>query len=326
MTALRPAIRPRDEVIDQAIALHRAWRDAPHDAAREAAFRSWIAADLEHAVAADLVAATWAKTAKLGARPAAAAWRREAMAPPQAYRRPLRALAASVVLAALVGAGVAFLEGKRATASYATARGERLDVALGDGSTLHLNGDSRIDVAFGWFGRRLELRQGEAEFQVAKDRLRPFTVHAGRLSVRAVGTDFTVRRQAETIAVVLVEGIVAVQPETANFTPVTLQPGSKAVLAADAVRPMVHRIDPAVELAWRDGQIMLKRTPLAEALQEFARYTGNEVLLQSPEIGRLQVSGTFRTTDLQPFLDVIARVHTLQWKRVGDRTYRLERR
>ncbi len=124
----------------------------------------------------------------------------------------------------------------------------------------------------------------------------------------------------------LFEGVVNLQPETASFTPVTLQPASKAILSANAPRPVVNRIDPAIELAWRDGQIMLNRTPLADALQEFARYTGTQVALQTPEIGRLQISGTFRNTDLQSFLDVISRVHPVRWLRAQDGTYRLERR
>jgi transmembrane sensor len=323
----RPTIKPSEAVLDEALAYYRAQRERPKDHAQQAKFRTWIAADLEHAVAADLVVATWNKAELLKKRPIARRLRAEAHARERGRSYGLRSLAASIAVMLIVGAvGFLSMAGPHLHETYATARGERLDVSLADGSKLRINGGTRIDISYDWFARRVELHQGEAEFQVAKDKLRPFTVGAGRLAVRAVGTDFTVRRDGGATSVVLVEGVVVVQPQSADFTPVTLLPASKAVLATNATQLVVQRVDPVVELAWRDGQLMFNRTSLADALQEFARYTGTQVVVQTPEIARLQISGTFRTTDLQSFLDVIGRVHGLRWQRSSDGVYRVERR
>ncbi|MDB5364582.1 MAG: anti-FecI sigma factor FecR, partial [Rhodospirillales bacterium] len=164
------------------------------------------------------------------------------------------------------------------------------------------------------------------EFLVAKDQLRPFVVDAGAMTVHAVGTDFTVRLEGDAVAVVLIEGLVALRPETASFTPMMLQPGSKAVLSKGTAGPTVRKVDIAGELAWRDGQLMFNRTPLAEALREFARYTGHRVSLQSPDLARLEISGSFRTTDLQPFLEIVSRIHPVQWQRRDDGTFSVNRR
>ncbi len=59
------------------------------------------------------------------------------------------------------------------------------------------------------------LKSGEALFDVAKDRARPFVVIAGDRKVIAVGTSFEVRREepaGSTFAVTLVEGRVAIEP------------------------------------------------------------------------------------------------------------------
>ena len=60
--------------------------------------------------------------------------------------------------------------------------------------------------------REIYLRKGEAHFQVAHDRSRPFLVHAGDAVVRAVGTAFEVRVLTDQhVDVVVNEGRVEVQ-------------------------------------------------------------------------------------------------------------------
>jgi transmembrane sensor len=314
----RRVIAPSDALLAEAAARFRRLRDAPDDLGAVADMRAWMQQDLEHAVAADMVAATWRGSEGAAVDAAALPVRR-------AWVRP--ALAASLLLLAVaVGAFVASSI-PRMEATYETVRGERLDVALADGSRLRLNGNSRIDVVLGLFGRDLRLVQGEAEFVVAKDRLRPFVVDAGKLTVRAVGTDFTVRRDEDSaVAVVLVEGVVAIQSVGTGFAPLTMLAGTKMTLASGAASPLVRKVDPANELAWRDGQILFNRAPLSDALREFARYTGMRIDIAAADLGRLEVSGAFKANDLQSFLDIVARAYPLKWRRVGDATYLIERR
>lgn len=84
----------------------------------------------------------------------------------------------------------------------------------------------RYDSNFNVSGRRIILT-GKAEFSVAKDKQKPFTVYSGKISTTALGTRFSVDGNTENISVVLYEGKVVVQKvqdETvANF----LAPGDK---------------------------------------------------------------------------------------------------
>ena len=57
-----------------------------------------------------------------------------------------------------------------------------------------VNSASRLRVAFTRDRRDIDLAQGEAWFEVARNRNRPFTVHAGPVRVQAVGTAFDVRK------------------------------------------------------------------------------------------------------------------------------------
>jgi transmembrane sensor len=126
-------------------------------------------------------------------------------------RRPWLAIAASVVIATLAGA--AWWQSVHYPL-YSTDTGERRSITLADGSTVDLNARSRLRVEFSKNERRVELLDGQALFQVAKDKNRPFIVASGEATVRAVGTQFDVYRKDSGTTVTVLEGRVAVYSTT----------------------------------------------------------------------------------------------------------------
>ena len=93
---------------------------------------------------------------------------------------------------------------------YATDIGERRSITLADGSTVDLNARSRLRIEFSQAERRVLLLEGQALFQVSKDKNRPFIVRSGNATVRAVGTQFDVNRNGSGTTVTVLEGRVAV--------------------------------------------------------------------------------------------------------------------
>ena len=77
---------------------------------------------------------------------------------------------------------------------------------LPDGSRVILSAQTSINVDFNGSKRNLELSAGEAYFKVKHDRQHPFVVHAGDISVTAVGTAFDVRREPDGVTVTVEEG------------------------------------------------------------------------------------------------------------------------
>jgi transmembrane sensor len=122
-------------------------------------------------------------------------------------RRSWLAIAASVLIAAL--AGSAWWQSVHYPL-YSTDTGERRSITLADGSTVDLNARSKLRVEFSKNERRVELLDGQALFQVAKDKNRPFIVASGEATVRAVGTQFDVYRKDSGTTVTVLEGRVAV--------------------------------------------------------------------------------------------------------------------
>src|SRR6202042_1912925 len=109
-------------------------------------------------------------------------------------------------------AGAAWLQKGNEIQTLATAVGQQRNVTLADGSIVTLNTNTILETDLSRSVRQIYLRKGEAHFQVAHDRSRPFLVHAGDAVVRAVGTEFEVRlREDKHVEVLVNEGRVEVQ-------------------------------------------------------------------------------------------------------------------
>ena len=98
---------------------------------------------------------------------------------------------------------------------YATAIGKQATIPLADGSSVHLNTNSQIRVDYTDGHRNIHLVQGQAHFDVAKNKALPFRVYAGKGRVQAVGTAFTVYLREQDVDVLVTEGKVALATQMA---------------------------------------------------------------------------------------------------------------
>lgn len=90
--------------------------------------------------------------------------------------------------------------------SLLTKVGQQSHHVLEDGSIIWLNSNTQVNVDYSEHLRRISLVKGEAHFEVAKDKNRPFEVYAGNRLVRAIGTAFSVYRLKDKIEVLVSEG------------------------------------------------------------------------------------------------------------------------
>jgi transmembrane sensor len=139
------------------------------------------------------------------------------------------------------------------------------------------------------FGTRRDVYlDGEAFFDVVHDEARPFAGYAGGGVARDVGTKFNVRAYPEThgVEVVVMQGSVSLhRVPQAGIVPVTgveattvSDVDSVLLAAADFGRVSVtgrvttrHGVDVAARLAWLDGRLVFKDTPLRDALADLSR-------------------------------------------------------
>jgi transmembrane sensor len=208
--------------------------------------------------------------------------------------------AGAAVAASIAGAGI-YLQTVR-PAVYSTRKGEKKVVSLDDGSVLTLNTATRLEVDYSKARRHIRLIEGEALFDVAKDRTRPFVVSARDADVRAVGTSFTVTNIGVSSVQVLVrEGIVDISRPKAPERPATrLLANNRAVVTRETGAVAVERVDNATlgaDLAWKEGRIIFQGETLAAAAAKFGRYSDIGIVIPDPSLGAEEVSGAFDAND-----------------------------
>jgi len=280
----------------------------------------WIALDPAHGFAFAKAEAGWELSERLTELPAgrddrpepsanvpteAVAWV-EPNEGTKAHRLGRRDLLLGLAAAAAV-AGITSTVALRLAGSvdhYRTALGETRTVRLADGSRVHLNTDSSIEVSLRDDIRSIKLLKGEAQFDVAHDAKRPFIVNADGTLVRAVGTMFNVRLRADVTELTVIEGIVAVRNGDSAVR--RIESGRSAAVRSGSIA--VTHLDPAKikqRVAWQEGMVEFQGDTLAQAVEEFNRYRQTPLVIGDPAIASLRVGGAFRLDRSQDFVDAL---------------------
>ncbi|MCS6624520.1 FecR family protein [Roseibacterium beibuensis] len=285
-----------------------------------ARFSRWLAADPAHVSAYADYQGLWSDLDDVAASGPILALRREALKAGERSRRavrrrwiPLGAIAASIAVA-LVGGwmwtqapALVPPASSGGPATYSTEVGERSSITLADGSVVQLNTDSLLEVDYAEGRRGLKLLRGQALFEVAHDRNRPFVVQAGGQQITALGTAFDVHVEAGETRVTLIEGRIEVKRVngTALFpvAPEARKLAAGEQLVALEERPFVVRpADVEKAVSWREGRVVFSDEPLVEVIEEINRYSTRKVVLGDGELGAMRVSGVFRPGSADRFV------------------------
>lgn len=286
-----------------------------------AGVKQWLKAHPMNVRALELCTEIWEESANLRR---ITPFETQAAAAPRKYRfLPLAATALALLLTA---ATILWLA---PASDLSTDVGEQRLVTLKDGTHVFLNTATRIAVKYDANTRWVELKSGEALFDVAKKPTWPFIVKAGDRQIKAVGTSFVVRRDATQTAVTLVEGIVSVSapgpaPAIHNSradAPVppqafTLTPGQRLTFLGGQARLDVTPLDIAV--AWRRGEIIFDDTSLSDAATELNRYSKNKIVVEQTDAQAVRVTGLFQTGDSLSFAHAVAQSYGLTVEERAD--------
>lgn len=193
-------------------------------------------------------------------------------------------MAAAVVL-------VAFLlqpwaQHSRLGTEIATGPGEHRTVQLGDGSSVALNGSSRVRLS-GESARAAELIGGEALFRIRHHADQPFVVGVGDDKIQDLGTIFNVIRDRDEISVQVAEG--AVRYRRGNSA-LQLRAGQtlEVLAGGDA---LVGRKTPSTIGSWSVGELVYEDVPVAEVVKDLDRNLGVSVSV-APELALRQFTGS----------------------------------
>ena len=236
---------------------------------------------------------------------------------------------------------------------YKTKFGEQRSVLLDDGSRVTLNTASKIEVDLRKDRRVIRLRQGEALFEVAHDTSRPFDVHAARTVLRAVGTQFNVDMRRTQTTVTVLEGRVAVVPESGAVAtgsaespaapssatelrdtaensishqvlvprgPLILAAAERVVITSSGPSAPQHVANLAAATSWTQRQLVFDNSPLSEVAEEFNRYNRGRIVIESDKLRGQQVTGVFQSDDPTSFLSFLSNIQDVEIHEAGDGT------
>ncbi|GAB3279809.1 DUF4974 domain-containing protein [Larkinella harenae] len=158
-----------------------------------------------------------------------------------------------------------------ATNTLTTPKGGQYEIFLPDGSKVWLNASSsiRFPSVFPASERKVEIT-GEAYFEVAKDKTKPFRVKFNTSEVQVLGTQFNVMAYPEEGAskTTLVEGSVQIRYRQQHAE---LRPGQQAVVAANGqINTKYASVDQVI--AWRKGLFYFKDAGIEEVMRQLARW------------------------------------------------------
>ncbi len=296
----------------EAIAWHMRLRDDRAD--DWDAFIAWLEADEAHSDAYDKVALADADlrpeafpsiaTAAANDDFVESTWGRG-----RRWATALSAIAAAIILALVF---VPMLTMGSSRYEEVTAAGQRRDVSIGDGSSVMLNGGTRLILDRN-NARYSELAAGEATFTVRHDSAAPFVVVSGDHQVRDVGTTFNLVREGDRFAVEVIEGAVIYNRANAS---VSLAAGQ--TLTATGERAVVGRRDPQAMAGWRRGQLSYTSTPLEIVAADLVRALGAEIAVD-PTVASVRFTGSIRVDrDAGSTVTGLAATLGLQARRAGN--------
>ena len=189
---------------------------------------------------------------------------------------------------------------------------------LPDGTKVWLNSSSylRYPSVFTENSRDVEL-DGEAYFKVTKDKNKPFIVHTQNSSVKVLGTEFNIDAYSynDFVATTLVEGSVefSYNNKFEQAQTMLLKPNEQALYDKKTYQAAKKETYVPKDIAWRNGQIVLKETPLSDILWTLSKRFNVEFVIKDPALYKQSYTGIFTYQQLERVLEHFKRASGIRY-------------
>lgn len=217
----------------------------------------------------------------------------------------------------------------------ATAKGERKQIVMPDGSQIWLNGESELiyGADFNIDNRNISLR-GEAYFEVAKNKNKPFILSSNDVTIKVLGTEFNVRSYGDEgeIQTSLIEGKIELSTasSTGSSQSFTMEPGEKitiqkrltkeeasdkqpntaeikddnTVFIRSKIKQDIAQSTPS-EILWKDNTLVLDSDPIHIVASKLEKWYNKTILIEETANRQLKYNGTFGESDIQNVLQIL---------------------
>lgn len=189
--------------------------------------------------------------------------------------------------------------------TLSTPTGGQYNIVLADGTKVYLNTVSSIKYPTRFNGdqRMVEL-EGEAYFEVAKNKDKPFIVKSANQAIEVLGTHFNVHayNNESVVKTTLLEGSVAV---TYKNQKAILKPGQQSNVADNSNRILIRKVDTEAAIAWKNGRFKFDNADLKSVMKQLERWYGIKVEYRGDVSDVRFNGGTFMNKNLSEVLKVL---------------------
>lgn len=198
--------------------------------------------------------------------------------------------------------------------------GQRAQITLQDGTEVWLNAQStmRYPSHFSKKNRVVEII-GEAFFDVAEEKKRPFIVSTQHIDIKVLGTQFNVYSYpgAGYIQTDLVEGSVKVYQTDDEESGIVLKPDEQVIIRGNNMT--VSDINNPEHLLWRNGIYSFNNERLIVIIEKLQLYYDVKIVVEDPEIFDVRYTGKFRQRDsIDEILRIIQKIHPFKIEKDRD--------
>lgn len=221
----------------------------------------------------------------------------------------VRTSAAAAVVLLCLSVWTAYLYMQPVAMQTVSTLAETRTVSLPDGTSVTLNHYSTLTYPerFKTDNREVELN-GEAYFEVSKDKKHPFIVQTDAVDVRVLGTHFNVDayRDSHDVRTTLLTGSVAVSNKS-NSEHMILKPNEIAIY--NKVEKKLTRkllVDATDEISWRHGEFIFDDVPLSDIARKLSNSFGTTIQITDSALQNYRISARFPNgEDLETILSVL---------------------
>jgi ferric-dicitrate binding protein FerR (iron transport regulator) len=185
-------------------------------------------------------------------------------------------------------------------------KGQVNQIFLADGTRIWINSETRMEVPSVFAAKdRVVKLNGEAFFEVAKDKNRPFRVELNGQQIEVLGTSFNVRAysNSDKIETTLQTGCIHLKTGK-QIT--ALIPGEQCVFDKNAKELIISKVDPVSFSSWKDGRFEFQNEDLIEVFKVVERWYDVEITADENYFRGMHFSGVIkRNKDANHFLELL---------------------
>ncbi|MEN8249729.1 MAG: FecR domain-containing protein [Bacteroidota bacterium] len=192
--------------------------------------------------------------------------------------------------------------------SIITENGQRSKVVLPDSSIVWLNSGTTLSYHDNFSQNKREVTlNGQAFFEVAHNKERPFTVQCNDLVVSVLGTKFDVEAYPEIgkISVVLKSGKVGLTHQKIASFSYTMSPGEMAEFNLSDNKMNISYPDVEKYSAWKDGILIFKNEPMKEVIDKLRRWYNVDIVVKDQEVYNSVFTGTIQNESYEQIFRLI---------------------